>query len=70
MEKAHETYSEDDRWESYPVLNVNSLCSLLRGYGIGIRLIDDFLAHSDVKRCRSYSETADMIAQVIKTYVL
>lgn len=70
MEKAHKTDSEDDRWESYPFLNVNSLHSPLRGYGIGVRLIDDFLAHSDVKRCRSYSETADMIAQVIKIYVL
>ncbi|XP_009985542.1 PREDICTED: trafficking protein particle complex subunit 3-like protein [Tauraco erythrolophus] len=35
------------------------------GYGIGVRLIDDFLAHSAVKKCRSYSETADMIAQEI-----
>ncbi|XP_071405047.1 trafficking protein particle complex subunit 3-like protein [Pithys albifrons albifrons] len=34
------------------------------GYSIGIRLIDDFLARSAVKKCRSYSETADMIAQV------
>ncbi|XP_009287411.1 trafficking protein particle complex subunit 3-like protein [Aptenodytes patagonicus] len=34
------------------------------GYGIGVRLIDDFLARSAVKKCRSYSETADMIAQV------
>ncbi|KAJ7406703.1 trafficking protein particle complex subunit 3-like protein [Willisornis vidua] len=33
------------------------------GYSIGIRLIDDFLARSAVKKCRSYSETADMIAQ-------
>ncbi|OXB76486.1 UNVERIFIED_CONTAM: hypothetical protein H355_014530 [Colinus virginianus] len=48
--------------------DVNS-CLDKMGYGIGIRLIDDFLAHSDVKRCRSYSETADMIAQVIKIYV-
>ncbi|XP_021248092.1 trafficking protein particle complex subunit 3-like protein [Numida meleagris] len=43
--------------------DVNS-CLDKMGYGIGMRLIDDFLAHSDVKRCRSYSETADMIAQV------
>ncbi|XP_009573469.1 PREDICTED: trafficking protein particle complex subunit 3-like protein [Fulmarus glacialis] len=40
------------------------------GYGIGIRLIDDFLARSAVKKCRSYSETADMIAQVNKIYIL
>ncbi|TRZ18703.1 hypothetical protein HGM15179_008386 [Zosterops borbonicus] len=36
------------------------------GYSIGIRLIDDFLARSAVKKCRSYSETADMIAQMKK----
>ncbi|RMC13093.1 hypothetical protein DUI87_10624 [Hirundo rustica rustica] len=35
-----------------------------RGYSIGVRLIDDFLARSAVKKCRSYSETADMIAQI------
>nr|XP_025979333.1 trafficking protein particle complex subunit 3-like protein isoform X1 [Dromaius novaehollandiae] len=34
------------------------------GYGIGVRLIEDFLARSAVKKCRSYSETAEMIAQV------
>ncbi|XP_025921749.1 trafficking protein particle complex subunit 3-like protein isoform X3 [Apteryx rowi] len=33
------------------------------GYDIGIRLIEDFLARSAVKKCRSYSETAEMIAQ-------
>uniref|UniRef100_A0A8C5SE53 Trafficking protein particle complex subunit 3L n=1 Tax=Laticauda laticaudata TaxID=8630 RepID=A0A8C5SE53_LATLA len=34
------------------------------GYSIGIRLVEDFLARSAVKKCRSYSETADIIAQV------
>ncbi|XP_019393488.1 PREDICTED: trafficking protein particle complex subunit 3-like protein [Crocodylus porosus] len=34
------------------------------GYGIGIRLIEDFLARSAVRKCHSYSEIADMIAQV------
>ncbi|KAJ6660289.1 hypothetical protein lerEdw1_017989 [Lerista edwardsae] len=34
------------------------------GYNIGIRLIEDFLAHSAVKKCRSYSETAEIIAQI------
>nr|XP_020666498.1 trafficking protein particle complex subunit 3-like protein [Pogona vitticeps] len=34
------------------------------GYNIGIRLVEDFLAHSAVKKCRSYSETVDVIAQV------
>lgn len=56
--------------KKFPILNVNFLCFLLRGYGIGIRLIDDFLARSAVKKCRSYSETADMIAQVNKIYIL
>ncbi|XP_042313028.1 trafficking protein particle complex subunit 3-like protein, partial [Sceloporus undulatus] len=35
-----------------------------RGHSIGIRLVEDFLAHSAVKKCRSYSETAEVIAQV------
>ncbi|XP_043855890.1 trafficking protein particle complex subunit 3-like protein isoform X2 [Dromiciops gliroides] len=34
------------------------------GYGIGIRLVEDFLARSYVKKCHSYSEIADLIAQV------
>ncbi|KAM9002537.1 trafficking protein particle complex subunit 3-like protein isoform X2 [Sminthopsis crassicaudata] len=34
------------------------------GYGIGIRLVEDFLARSCVKKCHSYSEIADLIAQV------
>ncbi|XP_061482279.1 trafficking protein particle complex subunit 3-like protein [Rhineura floridana] len=34
------------------------------GYNIGIRLCEDFLARSAVKKCRSYSETARVIAQV------
>ncbi|KYO18881.1 hypothetical protein Y1Q_0018866 [Alligator mississippiensis] len=35
------------------------------GYGIGIRLIEDFLARSAVRKCHSYSEIADMIAQTV-----
>ncbi|CAI5769990.1 Trafficking protein particle complex subunit [Podarcis lilfordi] len=34
------------------------------GYNIGIRLVEDFLARSSVKKCRSYSETTDIIAQI------
>ncbi|MBZ3878698.1 Trafficking protein particle complex subunit 3-like protein, partial [Sciurus carolinensis] len=34
------------------------------GYGIGTRLIEDFLARSCVRRCHSYSEIIDIIAQV------
>ncbi|KAH0622240.1 hypothetical protein JD844_024375 [Phrynosoma platyrhinos] len=39
-------------------------CLDTMGHSIGIRLIEDFLAHSAVKKCRSYSETAEIIAQV------
>ncbi|CAD7691643.1 unnamed protein product [Nyctereutes procyonoides] len=34
------------------------------GYGIGTRLVEDFLARSCVRRCHSYSEIIDIIAQV------
>ena len=56
--------------KKFPILNVNFFRFLLRGYGIGVRLIDDFLARSAVKKCRSYSETADVIAQVNKIYIV
>ncbi|XP_029452701.1 trafficking protein particle complex subunit 3-like protein [Rhinatrema bivittatum] len=34
------------------------------GYNIGVRLVEDFLARSNIKKCRSYNETADIIAKV------
>jgi len=34
------------------------------GYNIGIRLIEDFLARSNVGRCHDFRETADVIAKV------
>ncbi|XP_075056744.1 trafficking protein particle complex subunit 3-like protein isoform X1 [Mixophyes fleayi] len=34
------------------------------GYNIGVRIIEDFLANSGIKKCRSYSETVDIIAKV------
>ena len=36
-----------------------------RGYNIGVRLIEDFLARSNVGRCHDFRETADVIAKVI-----
>jgi len=36
----------------------------LRGYNIGTRLIDEFLAKSNVSRCVDFKETADVIAKV------
>uniref|UniRef100_A0A452HQI8 Trafficking protein particle complex 3 n=1 Tax=Gopherus agassizii TaxID=38772 RepID=A0A452HQI8_9SAUR len=35
------------------------------GYNIGVRLIEDFLARSNVGRCHDFRETADVIAKVI-----
>ncbi|KAI3778469.1 hypothetical protein L2E82_07800 [Cichorium intybus] len=34
------------------------------GYNIGIRLIDEFLAKSNVTRCVNFRETAEVIAKV------
>lgn len=38
---------------------------LCRGYNIGVRLIDEFLAKSNVSRCVDFKETADVIAKVL-----
>ena len=35
-----------------------------RGYNIGVRLIDEFLAKAQVGHCSSFLETAEMIAKV------
>lgn len=35
-----------------------------RGYNIGVRLIDEFLAKSGVGNCSNFRETADVIAKV------
>lgn len=40
------------------------LWSFHRGYNIGVRLIEDFLARSNVGRCHDFRETADVIAKV------
>ena len=37
------------------------------GYNIGLRLIDDFLAKSNMGRCGSFRETAEVIAKVHST---
>lgn len=41
-----------------------AFCLFFRGYNIGIRLIDEFLAKSGVSRCVDFKETAEMIAKV------
>ena len=35
-----------------------------RGYNIGVRLIDEFLAKAQVGQCSSFAETAEVIAKV------
>lgn len=35
-----------------------------RGYNIGIRLVDDFLAKTNTGRCRSFKDAARTIAEV------
>uniref|UniRef100_A0A3Q3EY45 Trafficking protein particle complex subunit 3 n=1 Tax=Labrus bergylta TaxID=56723 RepID=A0A3Q3EY45_9LABR len=35
-----------------------------KGYNIGVRLIEDFLARSSIGRCQDFRETADVIAKV------
>ena len=37
-----------------------------RGYNIGVRLVEDFLARSGQGRCHDFRETADIIAKVTK----
>ncbi|XP_016186484.1 trafficking protein particle complex subunit 3-like [Arachis ipaensis] len=34
------------------------------GYNIGVRLIDEFLAKSNISRCVDFKETAEVIAKV------
>lgn len=41
-----------------------------RGYNIGVRLIEDFLARSNVGRCHDFRETADVIAKVTESTAL
>ena len=40
---------------------------IYRGYNIGVRLIEDFLAKANTGRCRDFRETADVIAKVQST---
>ena len=41
-----------------------------RGYNIGIRLIEDFLARTGLQRCSTFAETAEVISKVaFKTFL-
>ncbi|CAH2252102.1 trafficking particle complex subunit 3 isoform X1 [Pelobates cultripes] len=50
--------------QDYPSDEDVNKCLDTMGYNIGIRLVEDFLANSGIKKCRSYSETVDIIAKV------
>jgi len=44
------------------VLQYSLVCG--RGYNIGVRLIEDFLARTNTGRCNDFRETADVISKV------
>jgi len=46
------------------MITVCALMIICRGYNIGVRLIEDFLARSGIGRCNDFRETADVIAKV------
>lgn len=39
------------------------------GYNIGVRLIEDFLAKSNIGQCANFRETADMISKVRRLFL-
>ena len=53
------------RHKTFRPHNIVGSLSSSRGYNIGVRLIEDFLARSNVGRCHDFRETADVIAKVI-----
>ena len=44
--------------------NIYFLFFKLRGYNIGLRLIDEFLSQTKIVRCQTLKETAEIIAKV------
>ena len=38
-------------------------CACGRGYNIGVRLVDEFLAKAQIGTCQSFQETAEVIAK-------
>lgn len=58
-------YRKISIWCSLPPPPPHPSSRFHRGYNIGVRLIEDFLARSSVGRCQDFRETADVIAKVI-----
>lgn len=40
------------------------------GYSIGMRMIEDFLAKSNMGRCSNFRETAEMISKVVAAHLI
>jgi len=43
---------------------IHATLPVLRGYNIGTRLIEDFLARTSMPRCADFRETAEVISKV------
>lgn len=41
-----------------------SVMIYIRGYNIGLRLIEEFLARTNLPRCQDFKETGEIIAKV------
>uniref|UniRef100_A0A0D9W3R1 Uncharacterized protein n=1 Tax=Leersia perrieri TaxID=77586 RepID=A0A0D9W3R1_9ORYZ len=60
-----------EEWAVYITEARPRLChSHWRGYSIGTRLVDEFLAKSNVSRCVDFKETANVIAKVFSLNLL
>lgn len=49
---------------SFNLNNSINFFYLIRGYNIGVRLIEDFLARASLGRCADFRETAEVISKV------
>lgn len=43
---------------------------MIRGYNMGTRLIEDFLARTGLQRCSTFAETAEVISKVCASFSL
>ena len=66
--KDYEDYSEVnkqlDKMCVLVVLRLSVLMQKSRGYNIGIRLIEDFLARTHLSRCKDFAEVGEVMSKV------
>lgn len=60
----HLLYGELDHCKQHCTIVQHCLRYCCRGYNIGIRLIDEFLANSKTTKCGDFRDTAEKIAKV------